>query len=122
MQRSATSAVRETAAGHWAIERKNLVERPQPSFAVGKAGRAQLGDGRLESNGRQHILKIAPPGIVVMNISRGDQRHARGRGRALPLGPIAVRRQGRDAARPRRRFDQERLRATAVIPTCRSPA
>ena len=56
-----------------------------------------------------------------MNVSRGDQRHARAVA-ARCHRSIAVHRQGRDAARRPRRFDQERLLATALIPTARSPA
>ena len=67
------------------MDRDDLLERPQPSFAVGKAGRAQLGHGLLESNGREHILKIATAGVVIMNIARGDERHARCLSRTLPL-------------------------------------
>ena len=85
MQRSATSAVRETSSGHWAWSERisfKVLSRRSP---LEKAGRAQLGDGRLESNGRQHILKIAPPGVVVMNIAGGDEWHSRGRGLMLPV-------------------------------------
>ena len=67
------------------MDRDNLLEGPEPPFAVWKAGRAQLGDGRLESNGREHILKIATAGVVIMNIARDDEWNARGLGRALAL-------------------------------------
>ena len=47
-----------------------LLERSQASFAVGESSGAQLGDGRLEPDGREHVLKIAAPGMVIMHVTR----------------------------------------------------
>ena len=63
---------------------QDVVEGSQASFTVGKSSDAQLGDRRFEPDGREHVLKIAATGMVIMHVTGDDHGHSRILGSSLP--------------------------------------